>query len=401
MGPVMHRLLLVLTLLGLFTASASRPNPALDGKLCTLPLSLAQTETSTSGQVRVYYIGAVKLRWDYAPSGRNLISNIALNQDPEAAVFTAPGPERIGRTYWKARYVEFTDATFTKTKAEADPEYRVRWKHLGMLGPIIHAEVGDEVHIVFKNLTPKADNLALSVHMHGLEYDKDAEGAPYGGRDNPGDRVLPGQTYTYLYKVPESAGPGPMDPSSVVWMYHSHVDEVADTYAGLIGAAVVSAKGKAKPDGSPADVDREFFTLYHVFNENLSPYLPQNLKPLRKKPAEGDEAFEESNLMHSINGYVYGNLPGLEMAVGERVRWYALGMGTEVDLHTPHWHGQTVLYNGMRMDMLELLPGSMKVADMVPRTAGTWLLHCHVNDHIKAGMSALFVVKPEAPGTGQ
>ncbi len=24
-----------------------------------------------------------------------------------------------------------------------------------------------------------------------------------------------------------------------------------------------------------------------------------------------DEEFEESNLMHSINGYVYGNLPGL------------------------------------------------------------------------------------------
>ena len=29
----------------------------------------------------------------------------------------------------------------------------------------------------------------------------------------------------------------------------------------------------------------------------------------------------------------------MTMRQGERVRWYVMGMGTEVDLHTPHWHG--------------------------------------------------------------
>ena len=48
--------------------------------------------------------------------------------------------------------------------------------------------------------------------------------------------------------------------------------------------------------------------------------------------------------------------------------------------------------NGMRTDVLELLPMSMKVADMVPDVAGTWLYHCHVNDHIDAGMIALYHV---------
>jgi hephaestin len=84
-----------------------------------------------------------------------------------------------------------------------------------------------------------------------------------------------------------------------------------------------------------------------------------------------DEKFHESNLMHSINGYVFGNLPGLTMTVGERVRWYAVGIGTEVDLHTPHWHGETLVTNGMRMDMVELLPMSMKTLDMVPDDPGT------------------------------
>jgi hephaestin len=107
-----------------------------------------------------------------------------------------------------------------------------------------------------------------------------------------------------------------------------------------------------------------------------------------------DEEFVESNLMHSINGYVYGNLPGLTMNVGERVRWYMLGMGTEVDLHTPHWHGNTGTWAGMRSDIVELLPASMKVFDMTPDADGTWLFHCHVNDHISAGMLALYTVNP-------
>ena len=96
--------------------------------------------------------------------------------------------------------------------------------------------------------------------------------------------------------------------------------------------------------------------------------------------------------MHTINGYVYGNMPPPTMRKGERVRWYVMDLGTETDLHTPHWHGNTVLMMGTRTDTLSLLPGSMVVADMVPDDVGTWLYHCHVGDHITAGMLALYKV---------
>jgi hephaestin len=82
------------------------------------------------------------------------------------------------------------------------------------------------------------------------------------------------------------------------------------------------------------------------------------------------------------------------MRKGERVRWYLMGMGTEVDLHTPHWHGQSVTVNGMRTDVTSLLPATMVVANMMPDNAGEWLYHCHVNDHIDAGMIATFDVLP-------
>jgi hephaestin len=232
-------------------------------------------------------------------------------------------------------------------------------------------------------------------------YKKNAEGSPYNdgttGSNKSDDAVPPGQMYTYVWPVPERAGPGPMDGSSVLWMYHSHVDEVRDTNAGLIGPIIITRRGMARPDGTPKDVDREVVTLFKIVDENTSWYLDQNIRTYTGQPGlvkKDDEEFEESNLMHTINGYVYGNMPRPTMHKGERVRWYVMDLGTETDLHTPHWHGNTVLMTGMRTDMLELLPGTMRVADMVPDDVGTWLFHCHVNDHITAGMQALYTVTP-------
>jgi len=153
--------------------------------------------------------------------------------------------------------------------------------------------------------------------------------------------------------------------------------------------------GLARKDGSPKDVDREVFTLFSVMNENNSPFLEDN-EHKYERPFElpdGDD-FEESNLMHSINGCVFGNQPMVTMRQGQRVRWYVMSMGTEVDLHTPHRHGNDVTVGGMRMDVVSLLPAGMVVADMVPDNRGTWLFHCHVNDHIAAGMLTRYQVLP-------
>ena len=337
---------------------------------------------------RTYYIAADEVAWDYAPSGINEISGEPFGEQEN--VFVEQGPDRIGKVYLKALYREYTDATFATLKPRP-----AEWEHLGTLGPLIRAEVGDSIRVVFKNNT----RFATTFHVHGLLYAKDSEGAPYSdgtsGADKADDAVPPGATHTYKYRVPRRAGPGPNDPSSIVWIYHSHVDETADTNAGLIGPIIVTRRGRAKPDGAPRDVDREFVTLFTVFDENASPYLETNIERYAGEPEtvdREDEEFQESNLMHTINGRVYGNLPMLTMRRGERVRWYLLGMGTEVDLHTPHWHGNTVLENGLRRDAVELLPASSKVADMAPDNPGTWLYHCHVNDHIDAGMAARFTV---------
>lgn len=359
----------------------------------------ATAKSAYAPQVRSYFIAADETVWNYAPAGTNQLTGKPF--DEAAAVFTRQGPDRIGTSYIKALYREYTDSSFQVLKPRSPAD-----EHLGMLGPVIRAAVGDTITVVFKNNLDRP----AAVHVHGVFYDKASEGSPYndgtGAAQKNDDAVPPGGVYTYNYKVPERAGPGPMDGSSVMWMYHSHTDEVVDDYAGLVGPMVITKADAARADGTPNDVDREFFVQFKVSNENASPYLQRNIQRFAKNPGSvknKDEEFGESNLMHSVNGYVYGNLPleSMTMNKGDRVRWYLMGMGTEVDLHTPHWHGNTVTALGMRTDVVSLLPATMVTADMVPDNPGTWLFHCHVNDHITAGMLVRYrVLDPAGPGSG-
>lgn len=53
------------------------------------------------------------------------------------------------------------------------------WEHLGVMGPTLRAVVGDTLKVTFKNMVPAAYGASLSMHPHGVLYDKDSEGSPY------------------------------------------------------------------------------------------------------------------------------------------------------------------------------------------------------------------------------
>jgi FtsP/CotA-like multicopper oxidase with cupredoxin domain len=377
---------------------------ALAGALVAAAAPRGAKRAKATGKVRTYYIAADEVVWDYAPHGRDMLTNQPF--DKMEREFTVSGPHRIGSKYLKAVYREYTDATFTHLKPRP-PEQQ----YLGILGPIVHAEVGDTVKIVFRNNGSRP----YSIHPHGVFYGKDSEGMAYNdgatAADRLGDAVAPGTTYTYTWHVPERAGPGPNDPSSVVWLYHSHVNEGKDVNSGLIGALVVTRRGMARADGTPKDVNREFAALFMMFNENDSWYLRHNVDTYTSDPKGVNVAdlnpidvtgvfsligsgFADSNIKSTINGYLFANGPTMEMRKGERVRWYLVTLGFGFNFHTPHWHGNVVTMNGHRTDVLSISPAQMLTADMVPDNPGIWLFHCHVSDHMHMGMTALYEVKP-------
>jgi len=299
--------------------------------------------------VREYWIAAEKISWNYAPSARNQI-------DPDAGL----GVWGESLKYTKYRYIGYTDSSY------AVPLPQAEW--MGILGPQIRGVVGDTIVVHFLNGTDRP----LSMHPHGVLYSKDNEGADSNSK---GANVLPGESYKYTWVVDEASGPGPNDPSTIIWLYHSHVMGEEEMNLGLVGTLVITRKGMESSDSNPfpRDVDHEFISLFMIFNEDND---------------------EESGLKHAINGRIFGNLNGYETNIGKRVRWHIASLGNEQDNHTIHWHGQTVLNHGHRTDVIEVLPASMVSVDMIPRSLGSWLLHCHVNDHMMAGMSTRWHVLP-------
>ncbi|MBV9082624.1 MAG: multicopper oxidase domain-containing protein [Acidobacteriaceae bacterium] len=363
------------------------------------------TAAEPTGNTRTYYVAADEVNWDYAPSGRD--EAMGCDFDDLQKAYTEPGPHRIGRVYKKAIYREYTDSSFSKLKDRAPGD-----KYLGLLGPVLRGEVGDTIKVVFKNHASHP----YSMHPHGVLYGKDSEGADYNdattGADKADGAVAPGSTHTYVWRIPERAGPGPNDPSSIFWLYHSHAEELRDVASGLFGAIVVTRRGMALPNGRPKDVDHEFVSMFIALNENESWYLEDNIRAHTTDPKgvnrsesrlltpEGmptpivGTGFVDTNIKWSINGYIFGNMPLMTMKQGDRVRWYVATLGDFNNAHTPHWHGNTVLVSGQRTDVLVVTSAQMVTADMVPDAPGIWLYHCHISDHMLAGMDARYEVKP-------
>jgi hypothetical protein len=347
-------------------------------------------------KTRHYYIAAEADKWDYLPSG----------SDPVCGTPLSPSI-LLDHSVWKVRYFQYTDGTFTKRVPQTP--------RLGILGPVLRGVVGQYLAVTFLN---REISGIYSMHPHGVKYDRDSEGSYHTGdagvigleagdvkknareasRQGRGAAIGYGARFTYVWYLDESSGPLPSEPSSKAWLYHSHVSSESEINAGLEGFIIVTDPKRARADGTPNDVDREMAALFMIYDESgLNAEAQEQLAA-----SSGDEMWihfqklKEAGQRHAINGYIYGNLPGLEMNEGERVRWYLFGLGSESDLHTAHWHGLRVVEEGRRRtDTVELLPGSMKVADMVADNPGRWLFHCHVAEHMANGMFARVTVFPK------
>ena len=118
-------------------------------------------------------------------------------------------------------------------------------------------------------------------------------------------------------------------------------------------------------DGQRIDVDREFSLMFVTMDENNNWYIDENINYLTEDPGPLNELkasfdFWESNLKAAINGYVFGNMPPPTMYTGEKVVWYLLQVGGMTEMHTVHFHGQSILYVSIKITIggFCLFPGA-------------------------------------------
>jgi hypothetical protein len=200
-------------------------------------------------------------------------------------------PHYIGHEYVKARYVEYTNATFLARKPISKD-----WEHLLMLGPVVRGVVGDNITIVLKNRASRS----YSIVPHALN--------PWNGTIwSDTTAVSPGATRNISWHIPPLAGPADEDGSSIVWGYHSNVNEPADIYSGLVGPIIVARPSSIRDhahaiSGIPNDVDREFVAYFAVIDENQSHYLAESMNAMGVTASVDNSSFVLSNVKRAING---------------------------------------------------------------------------------------------------
>uniref|UniRef100_A0A6I8P7S7 Coagulation factor V n=1 Tax=Ornithorhynchus anatinus TaxID=9258 RepID=A0A6I8P7S7_ORNAN len=313
---------------------------------------------SYNGNRKYYYIAAEEVFWDYSGLRKSI-----------------PGDT----VYKKVIFRSYLDSTFTTPDPRGEDE-----EHLGILGPVIRAEVDDVIQVRFKNLASRP----YSLHAHGLSYEKSSEGKSYEDESpewfKNDSAVQPNSSYTYVWHATEKSGPENKGLDCRIWAYYSAVNSEKDIQSGLIGPLLICRKGTLhKKSNQPVDT-REFVLLFMIFDEEKSWYFDKKSKKTRSE--------QTSHKFHAINGIV-SYLPGLRMYEGEVVHWHLLNMGGSQDLHVVHFHGQTLLERGKqdhRLGVYPLLPGSFRTLQMTAEKPGFWLLDTSVGDSQKGGMQAIF-----------
>lgn len=107
--------------------------------------------------------------------------------------------------------------------------------------------------------------------------------------------------------------------------------------------------------GTSSETQRKHFAVYiNTVDENRSWYLDDNIGRYNDSTESPDDLkrrsnFIESNRKHSINGYIYGNIPPLSVCLNDDVYLHVASLGgNSNDVHSFTVLGHTLLHKNKR-----------------------------------------------------
>ncbi|KAG7464564.1 hypothetical protein MATL_G00166880 [Megalops atlanticus] len=331
---------------------------------------------STDGRYRNYYIAAEEVMWDYGI------------KKPQQLI--KPREMRLGMRKYFPQYKKVVFRAYLSKDFQEPATRGELEEHLGIMGPLIRAEINDIIIVTFKNLASRP----YSFHLHGI-FDR-SQGEAFGKA--PEDAVKPNQIHVYKWKVTKRQGPSQKESDCKAGAYYSNLDTEKDINSGLIGPMLVCKPGTLHHSLNTQPGVQDFALLFTVFDETKSWYLEENMKTFCTPPChvnKNDPWFDVSNKFAAINGYVAETLPGLLVPQHHMIRWHLLNMGSHGEFHAVHFHGLPFTVRGdqeHRMGVYNLYPGVFATIEMRPAMVGTWMVECSIGEHQLSGMRAKLLV---------
>jgi FtsP/CotA-like multicopper oxidase with cupredoxin domain len=279
--------------------------------------------------VREHWIAAVPVTWNMAPNQRDAITGRL--HDPTETVIA---------TVVYRRYTAHWRRPLPNSPTSGNQDF--------IPGPLLRARVGDRIVVHFRNLD-FAFHRSHSMHFHGVAYRPSSDGAFVPGVSGRDGDVKPGQSWTYrLTASRQTAG---------VWPYHDHSPSMHESIdGGMWGMLSILGPGDRVPD-------REFVVVFAPMGD-----------------------------FQTIDGRAFvGNTPVFRARVGQLVQWDVMAMGSEH--HTFHVHGHRWLVPGrVPRDTQTVGPAESFRIRWREDAPGTWLYHCHVEEHMARGMIGTYQV---------
>uniref|UniRef100_UPI0037E92206 coagulation factor VIII n=1 Tax=Semicossyphus pulcher TaxID=241346 RepID=UPI0037E92206 len=340
-----------------------------------------------SGQARyeTYYIAAEEITWDYGiRKPHQLIKHREMRRGMRK--FLPEYKKVVFRAYW--------DEQFLLPIGRGELQ-----QHLGIMGPLIRAEINARFTVIFKNKASRPYSFHLQgVYDHGHGAGIAQSHSTLAPPGVPGEPVPPGEARTYNWRITKKQGPTDSEFDCKAGAYYSTVDKEKDLHSGLIGPLVICKPNTLQTRRRMQPNIQEFSLLFHTFDETKSWYLEENLQKHCAPPCQvntEDPWYHTSNKFAAINGYVAETLPGLLVTQNVQARWHLLNVGSDGEYHAVHFHGLpfTVHTNQEhRMGVYNLYPGVFGTVEMFPPTVGTWLVECTIGEYQLAGMRAKLLV---------
>ena len=216
-------------------------------------------------------------------------------------------------------------------------------------GPTLEVRQGDRVVIEYRNELSIPD----TIHLHGIHgVPTDMDGVPGSSQA----MVPPHGTFRYTFVANQ---PG-------TFIYHTH-DRKVVLNSGLYGGIIVMPRAP-RPEERVARDYLEIISSWYINSVGESDF--------------------------TLNGKEYPATRSLAVRRGERIRVRWINISAE-NFHTMHTHGHymhVIARDAMPLstpdveDTLTVGPGQRVDATIqADQQPGTWMIHCHVLDHVEDG----------------